>query len=122
MFATTSLLTLAALFPFRSQRPNTPGVDKVADKLKQGGLVLDVRSPAEFAAQHLPEAVNVPLDLLPVLAPEHLTDKNRPLLIHCHAGVRSASAKTLLERMGYTQLVDLGSYPQAEALLKAARA
>jgi phage shock protein E len=61
------------------------------------------------------------VDRIAGLISERVTDKDQPLLLHCHAGVRSASAKKILEQLGYTNLVDLGSYGQAEAILRAAR-
>jgi len=76
--------------------------------LAAGGMLVDVRTPAEFAAGHLPEAVNVPLQELPGRAQELLATE-RPLVVHCAGGVRSRQALDILRAAGGTQIYDLGS-------------
>jgi rhodanese-related sulfurtransferase len=133
MHWTTSLLptlSLAAFF-WPKRTTSTEGISvaaastsestSVADLLREGALVIDVRSPAEFASEHLPEATNLPLDLFAVLLPQHVADRDKNLLLHCHAGMRSASAKTIAEKLGYTNVINLGSYGQADQALKTAR-
>lgn len=70
-------------------------------------VLVDVRTPQEFAAGHLPGAVNVELDRLEAMAPTTLPDRNAHLLVYCHSGNRSSFAVQILERMGYTRLVNL---------------
>jgi rhodanese-related sulfurtransferase len=85
--------------------------------LKQGALVVDVRSAAEFRASHLPEAVNIPLDELPDSLPRSISDKNQVLLLHCLSGMRSGMAKRMLKGMGYTNAFNLGSYNRARRIV-----
>lgn len=40
-------------------------------------------------------------------------DKNKVLLLHCESGVRSRSAKTRLEKVGYKNVFNMGSYARA---------
>lgn len=64
-------------------------------------LVLDVRAPGEFAAGHLPGAVNLPLDSLPALLPELADAAGRSeLFVVCAAGQRSAAACAELAAAG----------------------
>ena len=70
-------------------------------------VLVDVRTPQEFAEGHLPGAVNVELDRLEALAPTALPDRNAHLLVYCHSGNRSSFAVQILERMGYTRLVNM---------------
>jgi hydroxyacylglutathione hydrolase len=64
-----------------------------------GLLVLDVRSPAEYLADHIPGAVNIPhTRLLPRLAE---LPRDRPLVVHCASGARAAVAVAALERHGF---------------------
>ncbi|HJV48172.1 MAG TPA: rhodanese-like domain-containing protein [Geothrix sp.] len=76
--------------------------------LDRGGLVVDVRSTSEFAAGAIPGSLNLPLHLLPVLASERLP-ADRPLLVCCASGARSAMAVQHLVQMGY-EAHDLGPW------------
>jgi phage shock protein E len=88
--------------------------------LKSGALVIDVRSPGEFNAGHLPVAINVPLDEIDIALPRRVNDKNQVLLLHCLSGTRSGMAKAKLKRMGYQNVFNLGSYGRAENILRQA--
>jgi metal-sulfur cluster biosynthetic enzyme/rhodanese-related sulfurtransferase len=69
-------------------------------------VVLDVRTPAEFASGHIPDARLLPLDELEDRLPE-LPPKDTPILVHCAAGGRSAAACELLGQRGWTRLMNL---------------
>lgn len=81
---------------------------------KDDTLVLDVRTAEEYHEEHLRQAVNIPIDDLEAQITEVAKDKTKPLLVHCESGVRSARARKKLEKMGYTQVKDLGSYENAK--------
>jgi phage shock protein E len=87
--------------------------------LKNGALVIDVRTPAEFNAGHLPNAINIPLQQIESGAPLPLKDKKQVLLLHCQGGMRSAKATKLLSDMGYVNVFNLGSYSRAEQIVAA---
>lgn len=76
-------------------------------KSDPAAIVVDVRTPQEFAEGHLPGAINVELDRLPDLAPSLLPDKNAHLLVYCRSGSRSGFAVSILDQMGYSRLVDM---------------
>ena len=82
------------------------------DKAQQGGVILDVRTPEEFAGGHVDGAVNIPVDELDAKLEEveSLTggDKNKPLIVYCRSGARAGRAKKKLLRSGYTQVTNLG--------------
>lgn len=61
------------------------------------GVLLDVRSPNEYAAGHLPGAVNVPLDELEVVAARYA---GQDVVTVCHSGARSLAAARLLDAAG----------------------
>ena len=73
-----------------------------------GALLLDVRSPAEFDRGHIPGARNIPLQQLGDRLGE-LGEKTAPIVVHCAAGVRSASAVSRLRGAGFTAVHDLGA-------------
>lgn len=74
---------------------------------KAGALLLDVRTAAEFQSGHLKGAVNVPLDKLGK-RPRDLPGKERPLVVYCRSGARSAAAVQQLKALGYETVVNLG--------------
>lgn len=76
--------------------------------VKEGAVLLDVRTPEEFAAGHVEGAVNIPVQELEHRL-EKLPKKDQPIVIYCRSGRRSASAQQLLERAGYTKTYDLGA-------------
>jgi rhodanese-related sulfurtransferase len=91
------------------------------EKLKNGALVIDVRSLGEFTSGHLAKAINIPLDEIETALPKRVKDKNQVLLLHCASGMRSGVAKNKLNDMGYTNAFNLGSYGRAEEIVGKAK-
>lgn len=89
--------------------------------LKEGALMVDVRSPGEFSSEHVGGAVNVPLDSLEAGISSVAPDKNHPVLVHCLSGTRSAIAVRTLRKLGYTRIHDLGSIRRVRALAAEAK-
>ena len=87
--------------------------------LKNGALVIDVRSRGEFSSGHLPKAINIPLDEIETALPPRVKDKNQVLLLHCASGLRSGVAQGKLRGLGYANVFNLGSYHRAERVLQA---
>jgi rhodanese-related sulfurtransferase len=85
--------------------------------LKNGALVIDVRSPGEFSSGHLAKAINIPLDEIETALPKRVKDKNQVLLLHCASGMRSGMAKSKLKALGYTNAFNLGSYGRAAGIV-----
>ncbi|WP_224242971.1 rhodanese-like domain-containing protein [Hyalangium gracile] len=74
---------------------------------QEGALLLDVRSAQEFAAGHLPGAVNVPVSQLAAQVGT-LGDKGRPVVVYCASGVRSTRATSMLREAGFSRVLNLG--------------
>ena len=70
-------------------------------------IIVDVRTPAEFAGGAFPGAVNIPLDELPSRINE-LGDKSRDITVYCASGARSAYAQRMLMQMGYADVKNGG--------------
>jgi rhodanese-related sulfurtransferase len=68
-------------------------------------LVLDVRSPEEFAQGHVPGAVNIPQDQVALRLAE--VPKDKDVVMYCRSGRRTALAADLLSANGYTRLSHL---------------
>lgn len=85
--------------------------------LAGGALVIDVRSPGEFASGHLRNAINIPLPEIETAVPRRVKDKSKVLLLHCQSGMRSGVASKKLKRLGYANTYNLGSYSRATQLV-----
>ena len=66
-----------------------------------GALLIDVREPDEFAAGHVPGAVNVPRGMLEFRIADLQPDGNAPVLVYCKTSGRAALAAVALQEMGY---------------------
>lgn len=73
---------------------------------KAQAVLVDVRSPSEYATGHVQGAVNLPLDRLASDAVAVLPDKAAPLVLYCVSGARSEMAAQWLRQMGYTQVTN----------------
>ena len=80
-------------------------------------LLLDVRRQNEWDASHLPSATLIPLDQLPARAAELAPWKTRPIVVHCHHGVRSLNATALLRKLGFTNVHSMAGGIEAWSLL-----
>jgi phage shock protein E len=85
--------------------------DDIRATLQAGAVLLDVRNTHEFDRGALPNAKNIPLAILPVVAHEHL-DKNDSVLIYCHAGGRAMMAERILASLGFTNVTNIGGIHQ----------
>lgn len=84
--------------------------------LADGGLIIDVRSPGEFEAGHVRNAVNIPLGDLRASLPRHVKNQNQALLVYCLSGGRSEIARQQLIRLGYPNVFNLGSLSRAKTI------
>lgn len=71
--------------------------------------VVDVRTPAEFAAGHHPRAINIPVDQVQSRLAE-FGDKSKPVVVYCASGSRSGHAKRLLEAAGFRDVTNAGGF------------
>lgn len=85
-------------------------------KLGEGGLLIDVRTLAEFKQSHIEGAGNIPFDQIEKRAAELGDDKNRPIVVYCRSGNRSSIAKKTLQKLGFTDVIDGGGI---QSLLRA---
>lgn len=70
-------------------------------------VLLDVRSQQEYSKGRLPGSKNIPLPSIDE-TPEFIENKNTPILVYCHSGMRSSMAAAELARLGYTNVQNLG--------------
>lgn len=93
--------------------PLPDGDSKLAHRLVEGGaLLLDVRTPAEYAEKHLDGSLLIPHTEVAGRIDEVLAaqggDKSKPIVVFCRAGGRAGIAKTALLQAGFTEVTNLG--------------
>ncbi|MDD5057089.1 MAG: rhodanese-like domain-containing protein [Sideroxydans sp.] len=91
------------------------GVDvKQAQSMnRQGALLIDVREPDEFAAGHAPNAKLIPLGQLSSRLQEIASYKDKPIVVMCRSGRRSAIAVAQLQEAGFKQVSNVKGGIQA---------
>jgi len=82
-------------------------VSSIKDMIKAGALIVDVRTPDEFADEAYPKAVNIPLSILPAKL-DQLGPKDKPIVLYCASGARSAQAARFLQKAGFSNVVNAG--------------
>lgn len=85
-----------------------PKVD-YAELVKNGAVILDVRSKAEFASGHIKGSVNIPVENLQNNL-NKLSNKEKAIITCCASGMRSGTAKNLLKSKGYSTVYNGGGW------------
>ena len=73
-----------------------------------GYIILDVRRADEYAAGHIPGAINVANESIGTDEIPELPDKNQLIMVYCRSGRRSKEAAEKLVKLGYTKIVEFG--------------
>jgi len=108
------LLAAPARLPAQDSKPATAksvknaGVEEF-DKLRSSPntVVLDVRTPKEYAAGHIKGAVNIDFNAPDFQEKIKKLDPSKTYLVHCAGGVRSAKACNAMDKIALTNLVNL---------------
>jgi rhodanese-related sulfurtransferase len=80
-----------------------------AQLIKDGAMIVDVRTPGEYASGHIKGSVNIPVDQLRT-GMSKLKNKQTPIITCCASGMRSATAKSILVSSGYDQVYNGGGW------------
>ncbi len=93
-----------------------PKID-FAELVRQGAVIVDVRTKGEYQGGHIRGSLNIPVDVLGKHL-DKLSDKNKPVITCCASGMRSASAKGILKEKGYTNVYNGGSWSSLNNKIK----
>ncbi|MEN8183561.1 MAG: rhodanese-like domain-containing protein [Myxococcota bacterium] len=98
-----------------AQVPASIEPSELAARIASGSAprILDVRTPGEFAAGHIPGAINVPHDELGDRLSSLDLAPTEEIVVHCERGGRAAAAESILRSAGYTRVRDLDGHMQA---------
>lgn len=77
--------------------------------VKEGAIILDVRTKGEYGSGHIRGSVNIPVDQLYKNLPK-FKDKNRTIITCCESGMRSSSAKRILKSSGFVNVHNGGRW------------
>jgi rhodanese-related sulfurtransferase len=82
--------------------------NKIPLLLKNGAILIDVRSKDEFLSGHNPQSINIPLDELN--KESNKLDKDKIILLCCASGTRSGMALGILKKNGFKNVKNAGSW------------
>lgn len=116
------LLPIALLIQVAScQSKETPQVKSSKPAVVQATkdtFWVDVRTPDEFNAGHLPEATNIPLQVFLQEFPARIPQKDAIIALYCRSGNRSGQALIQAQQMGYSKAFNAGGYATLSAQRK----
>lgn len=84
-------------------------IDHLVEECKSvpGAVLIDVRTHAEYRDGHIPGSKNIPLQSICNIS-SIISDRDTPLYVYCHSGVRSRQAVNRLRDMGYSDVSNIG--------------
>jgi rhodanese-related sulfurtransferase len=85
--------------------PGVVDIQTARQLVAQGIKVVDVRTPREYAAGHVPGALNIPYDEIGLRHAE-IGPPSTPVMVYCHSGRRSGLAGETLRSKGFTRVYD----------------
>ena len=96
------------MFNFLKKLFSSPDNTQLSGAIREGALLVDVRSPGEFASGSVKGAVNIPL---PDIENKLSKLKGYPsIVVFCLSGHRSARAKRILEQNGFPNIINGGTW------------
>ncbi len=112
------LILFVALFFFLLFGPLQADSDIEGAKaaLKDGALLIDVRTKAEYDNGHAKEAVHIPYDQLADRLEELQRYKDKGIVVYCRSGRRSGIAKQTLLSAGYENVINAGGLKEMESV------
>jgi rhodanese-related sulfurtransferase len=102
---------------FVIKRASLSSKSEVFEALKRSHMIIDVRTPNEFASGNVKGSVNIPLGIISDADGQLPKDKNETIFVYCLSGARSGSARGILMKKGYTNVLNLGGYARAKSLV-----
>jgi len=82
---------------------------EIKDAIKNGAVVIDVRTSEEFESGNLAGSINIPHDLIATGINKRAIPKDKTIVVYCKAGGRAGMAKEVLAQMGY-KVFNAGGY------------
>lgn len=108
-FSDRFLFALLVLFALGFLYSALPARAELTFKGVKPEVIIDVRTPTEFAEGHIKGAINIPVDRIGQdIHSVAGISKDSVILLYCRSGNRSDRARTILLQQGYTQVINAG--------------
>ena len=109
---TIAAISLAAVCYADDAEQATPRIEQASllkriEQKDASMLILDVRTPEEYAAGHVPGAINIPYTHLPARISEIADAADKDIIVYCAVGVRAQDGAARLRESGFTRLLHL---------------
>lgn len=104
--STLAFAAVAAVLLLKFVLARRAPAEVVQEKIRSGATVVDVRSEAEFRGGAYRDAINVPLAVLATRLDR--IPRDRPVVLYCASGSRSAMAARILRKAGYADVSNAG--------------
>lgn len=85
------------------------GKNKIKEALKNGAVIVDVRTPHEYDNGRIPGSINIPVDRISASV-ERIRSMKKPVIVCCESGARSNTAKNILKSAGVQDVHNGGSW------------
>lgn len=85
---------------------------------QQNNIIVDVRTPAEYAEDHVPNSLNIDFYNPQFLAQLAKLDRSKSYSLYCRSGNRSGQALQIMKQLGFEKVENLGSLDEAKATLR----
>jgi phage shock protein E len=85
------------------------GKNKIKEAIKNGAVIIDVRTPHEYDNGRIPRSINIPVDRV-AASIERIRSMKKPVIVVCNSGTRSGQAKEILRSAGLTEVYNGGSW------------
>jgi rhodanese-related sulfurtransferase len=94
-------------------------MNKALDAIQNDSTIklVDVRTKDEFRGGRIPRAINIPVESLHLIT-KSIPDKNSSIFVYCFSGSRSTQATILLDKMGYTNVTNIGGIMNYNGILE----
>jgi phage shock protein E len=85
------------------------GPDKIKDALRNGAVIIDVRTANEFDMGKIPGSVNIPVDRIDINS-KRIKGMNKPIIFCCNSGHRSRQALAIMKENGLNEGYVVGNW------------
>ena len=89
--------------------------EKIKEFVEKGAVIIDVRTPAEFASGHIKDSKNIPLNTISSKV-EEIKKLAKPVIVCCASGMRSSQAASVLKQNGI-EVINGGGWSSLECKL-----
>lgn len=100
---------------FQYLRKGAPA-SEIQKAIAEGAVLIDVRTPNEFLSGSVDGAINIPLQNLDSI--ENRVETSKTIIVFCRSGSRSSQAKSVLEKKGYPNVINGGTWQNINQLIE----